>query len=68
MSSAPSRPMSTVSSVASTTSNQNSSNPNKKQQVKQNKPVATGGKANSDAGSINEASEISQFISMILLK
>lgn len=51
--------MSTASSAASITSNQSASNPNKKQQVKQNKPAATGGKASSDAGSISDITEIS---------
>jgi hypothetical protein len=59
MSSVPNRPMSTASSAASITSNQSASNPNKKQQVKQNKPAATGGKASSDAGSISDITEIS---------
>jgi hypothetical protein len=59
MSSVPNRPVSVASSVASTTSNQNSSNPNKKPQVKQNKPGVSGGKVSSDASSINDTTEIS---------
>jgi len=54
MSSIPTRPVSIASSEAATTSNQNASNSNKKQQ---NKPAASGGKAGSEASSMNEITE-----------
>ncbi len=56
MSSIPNRQLSTASSVTSTASNQNSSNLNKKQQVKQTKPTASGGKPGPEASSINDVS------------